>query len=113
MSAPRTRRSISTTEIVVWTYAIVEAAAIAAIAFDRKATVVDGNVERVVARLFALETPLPAACTRIVCPAFTFAFSTTICRAVRKQSGSAAASSKESFFGFGRRFASGTLKWRV
>ncbi|MDZ4736548.1 MAG: A/G-specific adenine glycosylase [Rhodospirillaceae bacterium] len=36
-------------------------AAIAAIAFDRPATVVDGNVERVVARLYALETPLPAA----------------------------------------------------
>ena len=36
------------------------AAAIAAIAFDRVATVVDGNVERVVARLFALTTPLPA-----------------------------------------------------
>ncbi|HYB11753.1 MAG TPA: A/G-specific adenine glycosylase [Alphaproteobacteria bacterium] len=35
------------------------AAAIAAIAFDRKATVVDGNVERVVARLFANEKPLP------------------------------------------------------
>jgi A/G-specific adenine glycosylase len=37
------------------------AAAIAAIAFDRKAAAVDGNVERVVARLFALETPLPGA----------------------------------------------------
>ena len=37
------------------------AAAIAAIAFDRPATVVDGNVERVVARLFAVATPLPAA----------------------------------------------------
>ncbi len=37
------------------------AAAIAAIAFGRPATVVDGNVERVVARLFAVETPLPAA----------------------------------------------------
>lgn len=37
------------------------AAAVAAIAFDRKATVVDGNVERVMARLFAIETPLPAA----------------------------------------------------
>ncbi|HMB75297.1 MAG TPA: A/G-specific adenine glycosylase [Kiloniellaceae bacterium] len=37
------------------------AAAIAAIAFDRNATVVDGNVERVVARLFAVETPLPDA----------------------------------------------------
>jgi A/G-specific adenine glycosylase len=37
------------------------AAAIAAIAFDRKATAVDGNVERVVARLFALREPLPSA----------------------------------------------------
>ena len=37
------------------------AAAIAAIAFDRPATVMDGNVERVMARLFAIETPLPAA----------------------------------------------------
>jgi A/G-specific adenine glycosylase len=36
------------------------AAAIAAIAFGRSATVVDGNVERVVARLFDLRTPLPA-----------------------------------------------------
>lgn len=36
-------------------------AAIAAIAFDQPETVVDGNVERVVARLFAVETPLPAA----------------------------------------------------
>ncbi len=37
------------------------AAAIAAIAFDRPATVLDGNVERVMARLHAIETPLPAA----------------------------------------------------
>jgi A/G-specific adenine glycosylase len=37
------------------------AAAIAAIAFDEPATVVDGNVERVIARLFAVEQPLPAA----------------------------------------------------
>ena len=37
------------------------AAAIAAIAFDRPATVVDGNVERVVSRLIALSAPLPAA----------------------------------------------------
>jgi A/G-specific adenine glycosylase len=37
------------------------AAAIAAIAFDRPANVVDGNVERVMARLFAVETPLPGA----------------------------------------------------
>jgi A/G-specific adenine glycosylase len=37
------------------------AAAVAAIAFDRPANVVDGNVERVMARLFAVKTPLPAA----------------------------------------------------
>jgi A/G-specific adenine glycosylase len=37
------------------------AAAIAAIAFGRRAVVVDGNVERVVSRLFAVETPMPAA----------------------------------------------------
>ncbi len=35
------------------------AAAVAAIAFDRPATVVDGNVERVIARLFAVTEPLP------------------------------------------------------
>ncbi len=35
------------------------AAAVAAIAFDREANVVDGNVERVMSRLFAVETPLP------------------------------------------------------
>lgn len=37
------------------------AAAVGAIAFDLPTNVVDGNVERVVARLFAVETPLPAA----------------------------------------------------
>ena len=37
------------------------AAAIAAIAFDKPAMPVDGNIERVVARLYAVETPLPAA----------------------------------------------------
>jgi A/G-specific adenine glycosylase len=37
------------------------AAAIAAIAFGRRAVVVDANVERVVSRLFAVEIPLPAA----------------------------------------------------
>lgn len=37
------------------------AAAIAAIAFDRAETVVDGNVERVVARYFAHADPLPGA----------------------------------------------------
>ena len=37
------------------------AAAVAAIAFGRPANVVDGNVERVMARLFAVETALPAA----------------------------------------------------
>jgi A/G-specific adenine glycosylase len=37
------------------------AAAVAAIAFGRRAVVVDANVERVVARLFAIEEPLPKA----------------------------------------------------
>jgi len=37
------------------------AAAIAAIAFGAPATPVDGNIERVVARLFAVERPLPSA----------------------------------------------------
>ncbi|HEX4736937.1 MAG TPA: A/G-specific adenine glycosylase [Allosphingosinicella sp.] len=41
------------------------AAAIAAIAFGRRAVVVDGNVERVVSRLFAVEEPLPGARERI------------------------------------------------
>ena len=36
------------------------AAAIAAIAFDQATTPVDGNIERVIARLYALEAPLPA-----------------------------------------------------
>ena len=37
------------------------AAAVASIAFDAPATVVDGNVERVIARLRLIETPLPKA----------------------------------------------------
>jgi len=37
------------------------AAAIAAIAFDRRASPVDGNIERVIARLFAVEEALPGA----------------------------------------------------
>ena len=41
------------------------AAAVAAIAFGRRAVVVDANVERVVSRLFAIGTPLPAARTAI------------------------------------------------
>ncbi len=41
------------------------AAAIAAIAFDRPETVVDGNVERVVARLFDVPDPLPEAKPRL------------------------------------------------
>ena len=32
------------------------AAAIAAIAFDRRAVAIDGNIERVIARLFAVES---------------------------------------------------------
>lgn len=41
------------------------AAAIAAIAFDRPAIAVDGNVERVVSRLFAIANELPAAKPKI------------------------------------------------
>ncbi|HTT79286.1 MAG TPA: A/G-specific adenine glycosylase [Stellaceae bacterium] len=37
------------------------AAAIAAIAFDRRLAAVDGNVERVVARIFSVDAPLPEA----------------------------------------------------
>jgi A/G-specific adenine glycosylase len=37
------------------------AAALVAIAFGRQATPIDGNIERVISRLFAVETPLPAA----------------------------------------------------
>ncbi len=35
------------------------AAAVAAIAFGRPANVVDGNIERIMTRLYAIETPLP------------------------------------------------------
>src|SRR5215468_702279 len=41
------------------------AAAIAAIAFDRRTMPVDGNIERVVSRLFAVEEPLPLAKPRV------------------------------------------------
>jgi len=41
------------------------AAAIATIAFDLPATPVDGNIERVTARLYRIETPLPAGKSRI------------------------------------------------
>ena len=41
------------------------AAAIAAIAFDAPEVAVDGNVERVIARHYAIPTPLPAAKPRI------------------------------------------------
>jgi A/G-specific adenine glycosylase len=41
------------------------AAAISAIAFGRRATPVDGNIERVAARLFAVTTPLPEAKSEI------------------------------------------------
>ena len=41
------------------------AAAIAAIAFDQRAVVVDGNIERVISRWYALERPLPAAKSQI------------------------------------------------
>jgi A/G-specific adenine glycosylase len=41
------------------------AAAIAAIAFGKRAVVVDGNVERVTARLFAVGEPMPGAKARL------------------------------------------------
>src|SRR6516225_672234 len=41
------------------------AAAIAAIAFDQRVAAVDGNVERVVARLYGVAAPLPAAKPRL------------------------------------------------
>lgn len=41
------------------------AAAIAAIAFDNAATVVDGNVERVISRIFAVLEPVPASRARL------------------------------------------------
>ena len=41
------------------------AAAVAAIAFERAANVVDGNVERVMARVFAVEASLPDAKTEL------------------------------------------------
>ena len=41
------------------------AAAIAAIAFGQRTAAIDGNVTRVAARLFAIETPLPAARSKI------------------------------------------------
>jgi A/G-specific adenine glycosylase len=37
------------------------AAAVAAIAFDRPAAVMDGNIERVLTRLYAIDTPVPEA----------------------------------------------------
>ena len=46
-------------------------AAIAAIAFDQPETVVDGNVERVVSRLFAVTDPLPRAKKTLVALAKT------------------------------------------
>ncbi|MBS9719801.1 A/G-specific adenine glycosylase [Tianweitania sp. BSSL-BM11] len=41
------------------------AAAIAAIAFNRPAVVIDGNIERVVTRLYRIDTPLPQAKSEI------------------------------------------------
>lgn len=41
------------------------AAAITSIAFNKPAIVIDGNIERVISRLYAIETPLPAAKTEI------------------------------------------------
>ncbi|MBP6011026.1 MAG: A/G-specific adenine glycosylase [Alphaproteobacteria bacterium] len=49
------------------------AAAIAAIAFDKRAAPVDGNIERVLARLFAIKTALPTAKPELRAIAETFA----------------------------------------
>lgn len=45
------------------------AAAIASIAFERRAAVIDGNVERVLSRLLAITTPLPALKKELADPA--------------------------------------------
>ena len=47
------------------------AAAVAAIAFDHPAVVVDGNVERVISRIFAVEDPLPKSRPRLAALAAT------------------------------------------
>ncbi|GGE10117.1 A/G-specific DNA-adenine glycosylase [Gemmobacter megaterium] len=47
------------------------AAAVAAIAFDRPAVVVDGNVERVISRVFAVHEPLPRSRPQIAALAAT------------------------------------------
>jgi len=44
------------------------AGAIAAIAFDQPAPVIDGNIERVLARFYHLDTPLPALKKQLVTP---------------------------------------------
>ena len=49
------------------------AAAIAAIAFDKRAAPVDGNIERVLARLSAVKTPLPKAKPELKAIAAAFA----------------------------------------
>ena len=41
------------------------AAAVAAIAFDAAANVVDGNIERIMTRLYAIEDPLPGARSQV------------------------------------------------
>jgi A/G-specific adenine glycosylase len=46
-------------------FGVYTAAAVGAIAFDKRANVVDGNIERVIARLFAIRTPLPKAKTAL------------------------------------------------
>ncbi len=60
-SFPRTEAGLRTLPGV----GLYTAAAIASIAFDEAATVVDGNIERVMARLHAVEDPLPGAKKRL------------------------------------------------
>jgi hypothetical protein len=56
----------------------------------------------------AMDTPAPAACTSTTSPRATFALSTTICHAVMKVSGTAAASGAESLAGRGSTLTPGT-----
>ncbi len=55
----------------------------------------------------ALPTPLPAPRIKTSSPGLSPARVTSMCHAVRKTSGTAAASSKLKFFGIGSAFASG------
>ena len=63
------------------------------------------------ALLGAVPTPDPAACTSTVSPTFSAARDTSMCHAVRNETGIAAPSSNESDPGRGRRFRAGTATY--